>query len=112
MPFRLAYGWPYIGPRAARIMEKMRGNRNGQRRPGKVTGPTTLAGRPCRHLDTVEIAGSQEADKPTALSPNGEPDPKEYMDTRGASDSETKAPHGSMHFSACHTRPTHHGDPG
>ena len=47
---------------------------------------------------------------PAAPHPTGEPDPKEDMNTRGASDSETKAPHRSMHSPACHTRATHHGD--
>ena len=72
----------------------------------QVTGPIALPGRPNRHLDTAGIAGSQEAEShhtPTAPHPNGEPDPQADMNTHGASDSETKVPHGSMHFPAPHT---------
>jgi hypothetical protein len=51
--------WPYIGPRAARTI---RGNAGESLRAApaglQVMGPIALPGRPCRHLDTVEVPGN------------------------------------------------------
>jgi hypothetical protein len=74
--------------------------------------------RPLRARVTADAdALPRPAEKPpvrTRYDPtrNGGPYPEKTVNAHGASDSESETAHGSMHSPACHTRATHHGDPG